>query len=115
MWLRLLKCWAQYYEMGGTIVKGDQRGRTIGFPTANIEPDSNRRCCRQLASTVWKTMLEGQVFRGMMNIGYRPTFTGEPKIVPEVHLFDFNRMVYGSRMRVRFMNRIRGERKFEQR
>jgi riboflavin kinase / FMN adenylyltransferase len=103
----------RYYELGGTIVKGDQRGRTIGFPTANIEPESARKVLPAIGVYCVEVTLEGQVFRGMMNIGFRPTFTGEPKIVPEVHLFDFNRMVYGSRMRIRFMNRIRGERKFE--
>jgi riboflavin kinase / FMN adenylyltransferase len=100
------------YEISGTIVKGDQRGRTIGFPTANLEPDSNRKVLPAVGVYCVETMLEGQCYRGMMNIGYRPTFSGEKKLVPEVHLFDFNRMIYGSRMRVRFVRRIRGEQKF---
>ncbi len=103
----------RYYELGGTIVKGDQRGRTIGFPTANLEPENRRKVLPAVGVYCVEVSLESQVFRGMMNIGYRPTFTGERKIVPEVHLFDFNRMVYGSRMRVRFLKRIRGEQKFD--
>ncbi len=102
----------RYYELGGTIVKGDQRGRTIGFPTANLEPESSRKVLPANGVYCVEATLEGQSYRGMMNIGYRPTFTGEQRIVPEVHLFDFNRTIYGSRMRVRFISRIRGEHKF---
>ncbi len=102
----------RFYEMSGTIVKGDQRGRTIGFPTANVEPESNSKVLPAVGVYCVEAMLEGKCYRGMMNIGYRPTFSGERKLVPEVHLFDFNRMIYGSRMRVRFIRRIRGEQKF---
>ncbi len=100
------------YEVSGTIVKGDQRGRTIGFPTANLEPESGNKILPANGVYHVEVTLEGQTFHGMMNIGFRPTFKGESKVVPEVHLFDFNRMVYGSRMRVRFNRRIRGEKKF---
>ncbi len=101
------------YEVSGTIVKGDQRGRTIGFPTANLEPDSSRKVMPANGVYYVEVTLEKQRLRGMMNIGYRPTFYGEKKLVPEVHLFDFNSMVYGSRMRIHFIRRIRGEHKFE--
>ncbi len=103
----------RYYEVNGTIVKGDQRGRTIGFPTANLEPDSSRKVMPANGVYYVEVTLEKQRFQGMMNIGYRPTFSGEQRLVPEVHLFDFNRMVYGSRMRIHFIRRIRGEQKFE--
>ena len=103
----------RHYEVSGTIVKGDQRGRTIGFPTANLEPDSNRKVMPANGVYFVEVTLEKQRYQGMMNIGYRPTFSGEQRLVPEVHLFDFNSMVYGSRMRIHFIRRIRGEHKFE--
>jgi len=100
------------YEVSGTIVKGDQRGRTIGFPTANLEPESSRKILPANGVYCVEAMLEGQMYSGMMNIGIRPTFEGEKKVVPEVHLFDFSRTVYGNRMKVRFNRRVRGEKKF---
>lgn len=103
----------RHYEVSGTIVKGDQRGRTIGFPTANLEPDSNRKVMPANGVYYVEVTLEKQRYQGMMNIGYRPTFSGEQRLVPEVHLFDFNSMVYGSRMQIHFIRRIRGEHKFE--
>lgn len=103
----------RHYEVNGTIVKGDQRGRTIGFPTANLEPDSSRKVMPANGVYYVEVTLENQRLQGMMNIGYRPTFSGEQRLVPEVHLFNFNSMVYGSRMRIHFIRRIRGEYKFE--
>ncbi|MFO8028815.1 MAG: bifunctional riboflavin kinase/FAD synthetase [Cyclonatronaceae bacterium] len=100
------------YEVSGTIVKGDQRGRTIGFPTANLEPENRMKILPAHGVYHVEVMLEGQCYYGMMNIGVRPTFSGEEKLVPEVHIFDFSRMVYGSQIRIRFLRRIRGEKKF---
>ncbi|MDG5766628.1 bifunctional riboflavin kinase/FAD synthetase [Balneolales bacterium ANBcel1] len=100
------------YEMSGTIVRGDRRGRTIGFPTANLQWDDPRKVLPANGVYCVEAELDGQWLSGMMNIGKRPTFDGTPGIVPEVHLFDFDRTVYGSKMRVRFIRRIRGEKKF---
>ncbi len=100
------------YEINGTIVKGDQRGRTIGFPTANLNPDNKHKVLPALGVYCVEVKLDGQTFRGMMNIGIRPTFEGTTGVVPEVHIFDFDRTIYGSKMSVRFLQRIRGERKF---
>ncbi len=101
------------YEMSGTIVKGDQRGRSIGFSTANLKPDSDRKVLPALGVYCVNTELEGKRYPGMMNIGVRPTFDGGTNVVPEVHLFNFNRTIYGSRLKVRFLRRLRGEKKFD--
>lgn len=100
------------YEMNGTIVKGDQRGRSIGFPTANLNPDSDRKVIPARGVYCVEVELEQQSYRGMMNIGIRPTFDKGSKMVPEVHLFNFNRSIYGSRIKVRFLQRLRSEKKF---
>lgn len=100
------------YEMTGTIVKGDKRGREIGFPTANLNPDSDRKVIPARGVYCVEAELEHQLYRGMMNIGVRPTFDKGKNVVPEVHLFNFNRSIYGSSIKVRFLQRIRGEKKF---
>lgn len=100
------------YEMAGTVVKGDQRGRTIGFPTANIEPENKNKVIPAKGVYCVEAELDRQVYSGMMNIGIRPTFGGQERVVPEVFLFDFSRTIYGSNLRIRFLRRIRGEKKF---
>lgn len=109
------KLLGRYYEVGGTIVKGDQRGRTIGYPTANIQPEHPRKVIPAIGVYCIDAELEGGFYKGMMNIGRRPTFTGDKNdenIVLEAHLFDFNRDVYGRNIRIKFKKRLRGEMKF---
>lgn len=100
------------YELGGTIIKGEERGRTIGFPTANIQPENKQKVVPANGVYCVEVDIDGETFQGMMNIGIRPTFEGGEMVVPEVHLFDFNRTIYGNRITVRFLRRIRGEKKF---
>ncbi len=100
------------YEMSGSVVKGHHRGRTIGFPTANIQPENKRKVIPANGVYQVEAELNGDFYHGMMNIGIRPTFDGDTEVVPEVHLFNFNRDIYGNTMKVRFVRRIREERKF---
>lgn len=93
------------------VVAGDQRGRQIGFPTANIDlPDD----VLVPANGVYAVNVtsQGRSFRGVANIGIKPTFClGQPKNL-EVHLFDFSGDIYGVKIKVEFVQRIRGEREF---
>lgn len=101
------------YEWSGTVVKGDQRGRTIGFPTANLRSERSDKVIPAPGVYCVEAMLPGTGrLSGMMNIGKRPTFNRGEALVPEVHLFDFNETIYGSTMRVRFIGRVRGEIRF---
>ena len=103
----------RHYEIEGRINQGDQRGRTIGFPTANIDLDTNTRPLIGVyairagidlgSDTVWHD--------GVANLGYRPTFNGETCIL-ETHLFNFNNNVYGEYLRVALVEFIRPEQKF---
>jgi len=103
----------RHYEIEGRITQGDQRGRTIGFPTANIDLDTNTRPLIGVyairagidlgSDTVWHD--------GVANLGYRPTFNGETCIL-ETHLFNFNNNVYGEYLRVALVEFIRPEQKF---
>ncbi len=98
------------YRMSGRVVQGDARGRTIGFPTANL----------QLHRTVSPVQgvfavevfgLEGEPVPGVANVGTRPTVDGSRALL-EVHLLDFDQMIYGKYVQVDFLHKIRGEQKF---
>jgi riboflavin kinase/FMN adenylyltransferase len=96
-------------ELVGTVVPGDQRGRTIGFPTANIAPAAGDAVPPR---GVYAALADGRP--AAVNIGLRPTFVGtEPTIVIEVHLLDFAGDLYGREMRLKFVSRLRDERTFD--
>ena len=99
------------YTMRGRVVSGDRRGRTLGFPTANIEFPPRRLVPANGVYAVMMSM-DGQLPRpGMMNIGVRPTFQGR-RCVPEVHLFDFQGDLYGKDVELSFVRMIRPEQSF---
>lgn len=99
------------YSFSGTVVPGDRRGRTIGYPTANLSVDDSGKIMPADGVYAVRAVVDGQQFGGMMNTGFRPTVDGRTHST-EVHLFDFERDVYGQRMDVAVMARIRGERRF---
>ncbi|MEL6611203.1 MAG: bifunctional riboflavin kinase/FAD synthetase [Bacteroidota bacterium] len=110
------------YSFAGTVVRGDQRGRTIGFPTANIQPEEARKLIpKPGVYAVWidhegtaqGAKQETVRYGGMMNIGYRPTFEDDDAVRIEAHLFDFDGDLYGERLRVHLIARIRDERRFD--
>lgn len=98
------------FEIEGTVVPGDARGRTIGFPTANITmPD----CLVRPATGVYAVRCEvgGIEYDGVSNVGTRPTFGGGEETI-EVHLLDTDADLYGTTMRVSFIDRLRDEQHF---
>jgi riboflavin kinase/FMN adenylyltransferase len=101
------------YQLSGTVVHGARRGRKLGFPTANIQPSHVSKIVP--ASGVYAVDVEarGTVWRGMLNIGFKPTFESGRSITLEAHLFGFDGDLYGYPVTVRFLKRIREERKFE--
>jgi riboflavin kinase/FMN adenylyltransferase len=100
------------YFLNGTVVKGKQLGRTIGFPTANIELEEEYKLVPKNGVYVVTAEIDGKTIFGMLNIGFNPTFEGKNKTI-EVHLFDFNSTIYNRQIRVTFLHRIRSEEKFE--
>lgn len=99
------------YILNGTVVHGDKRGKEIGFPTANIQPQNTKKILpRQGVYAVW-VRLDGEYHKGMMNIGTRPTFNGGAETV-EVHILDFRREIYGKEIQIQFVRRIRDEQAF---
>jgi riboflavin kinase/FMN adenylyltransferase len=100
------------YSITGRVIPGNKIGRTIGFPTANIEiGDAYKLICLG-GVYACKVEVEGKVYNGMGNIGTRPT-VGINGIVTEVHIFDFDMDIYGKEITISFIDRIRDEKKFE--
>ena len=107
---------ARPYRLPGTIVRGQQRGRTLGFPTANLRPLESDLCVP--GSGVYATRMiiaEGEkrgVFPGMTNIGVRPTFAEGGEVTIETNLFDFSDELYDRTVSLEFVKLLRYERKF---
>ena len=98
--------------MTGNVVKGNQLGRTINFPTANIEiPEEYKLIPKNGVYIVTANVNDETVF-GMMNIGVKPTL-GENKLSIEVHLLDFDKDIYNQKIQVHILERLRDEQKFE--
>lgn len=101
----------RYYILNGTVVHGDKRGKKIGFPTANIQPDNPKKVIpRHGVYAVWVRIKE-KYYKGMMNIGIRPTFNGDEETL-EVHILDFSDDIYGMDVQIQFVDRVRDERSF---
>ncbi|HWI54476.1 MAG TPA: bifunctional riboflavin kinase/FAD synthetase [Desulfobacteria bacterium] len=98
--------------MVSEVVAGDQRGRTIGFPTANLEPEENVLIPANGVYAV-RVYIEGETFKGVANIGLRPTFKLDRPRNIEINIFDFCEDIYGRTIKVEFVQRIRFEQKFE--
>lgn len=101
------------YALAGVIVAGDQRGRTIGFPTANLQLDDARKLVPRVGVyAVQAELATGESRGGMMNVGHRPTFETDGAMTVEVHLFDFDGDLYGRTLRVSVLDRLRDEQRF---
>lgn len=99
------------YFLNGTIVKGKQLGRTIGFPTANIHIKEDYKLIPKIGVYVVKANINGETVFGMMNIGFNPTVNGDKQTI-EVHLFDFSKDIYDQNIEVSLLHYIREEQKF---
>jgi riboflavin kinase/FMN adenylyltransferase len=96
------------FELSGEVLHGDQRGRELGFPTANLVPDEALVCP---GHGVYACLADGRP--AAVSIGVRPTFvTGRGELI-EAYILDFAGDLYGSRLRLQFIERLRGERRFE--
>ena len=99
------------YTMGGRVVRGDRRGRTIGFPTLNV-PSRRHRTALRGVYAVRVAGLEDRELDAVANLGTRPTVGGDGMVL-EAHVFDWSGDAYGRHVEVGFVAKIRDERKFE--
>jgi riboflavin kinase/FMN adenylyltransferase len=95
------------FQLRGEVMRGDERGRTLGFPTANLIPDEELVCP---GHGIYACLADGHP--AAVNVGVRPTFTTGRGELIEAYLLDFDGDLYGSELRLDFMRRLRGERRF---
>lgn len=100
------------YRLSGIVVHGDARGRTIGYPTANIRLSDSRKIIPKVGVYAVRVESDHAYYIGMMNIGYRPTFENSEEARLEVHIIGFEGDLYGKKITVHFEARIRDEMKF---
>ena len=99
------------YSLSGSVIKGDQRGSQIGFPTANMNVDNNIQIPKNGVYKV-NVYLNEILYEGIMNIGHKPTVSEDTRLSLEVHIFDFNDDIYDADLTVYFNKFIRDEIKF---
>ncbi len=100
------------YFISGDVVKGKGIGRTLDYPTANIDIKESYKLIPRDGVYVVKSEIEGLTIYGMMNIGTNPTVDGKTRSI-EVHFFDFDKDIYGETLRIEFLHWLRSEQKFE--
>lgn len=100
------------YQLKGSIVSGYKVGRTLGFPTANIEVDEPFKVIPGIGVYAVRVCLEGKRYKGMLYIGNRPTLNNGPQISLEVHVLHFSGDIYNEEITVAFAEYVRGDIKF---
>ncbi|HYS95752.1 MAG TPA: bifunctional riboflavin kinase/FAD synthetase [Chthoniobacterales bacterium] len=111
-WAKAAEMLGREYTILGTVTRGDNLGKKIGFPTANLSAHSEQFPPNGVY--VAEARIDGELYRGVINLGIRPTVSsGKSERVLEIHLFDFNRDIYGHDVEVRFLRLLRSEKKFQ--
>jgi riboflavin kinase/FMN adenylyltransferase len=102
-----------HYSLSGEVVSGKQIGRSIGFPTANINPDDKNKLIPATGVYAVEVKIEGKEFPGMLSIGSNPTVNDDTTTRSiEVNIINFEKDIYGKRITVRFRKWLREEKKF---
>lgn len=99
------------YSINGEVVAGNKIGRNIGYPTANLKPNSDHKLVPGQGVYASLVSIKGLIYKGMTNIGYRPTIDADHLTI-EVNIFDFNQDIYNQVITLSFVERIRNERRF---
>ena len=99
------------FSITGVVKKGDQIGRTIGYPTANLEVAEKNKLIPPNGAYASKVIIENRIYKGMLNIGMRPTVNGQNKSI-EVNIFNFDASIYNQEITIELYKYIRKETKF---
>ncbi|MFY7991209.1 MAG: bifunctional riboflavin kinase/FAD synthetase [Fluviicola sp.] len=101
------------HALSGTVIHGNKLGRTIGFPTANIDWKDSTKLLPENGVYAVRVEVKNTWFEGVMNIGVKPTVQKLPKLTAEVFIFDFDQDIYNELIKVEFVKHLRGEQKFD--
>jgi riboflavin kinase/FMN adenylyltransferase len=94
------------------VVKGKQLGRTLGFATANLQPEGDEKIIPKIGVYFVSVTVDKRDYFGMLSVGYNPTTDNDNKVKIEVHIFDFNADIYSRTIKLNFLKRLRDEKKF---
>lgn len=100
------------FTLQGNVVKGEQIGRTIGYPTANILVEEPYKIIPKNGVYVIKGLIDGIVYDGMLNVGNRPTVSKETNQTIEAHFFELNKDIYNKKIKILFIKKLRNEKKY---
>ena len=106
------KMLGRFYSFKGKIVKGDDRGKELGFPTANLSIENEDKLIPAKGIYASECIIDGEKYYGLLSLGSRPTFYTDGEIIPEFYIFDFNKNIYGKSLEVCLVEKIRDEEKF---
>jgi riboflavin kinase/FMN adenylyltransferase len=109
---RASKILGHEYSFQGEVIHGDKRGREIGFPTANLEPLDEFKLIPGKGIYAVRAEHAGETYGGMMYIGLNETFTDGNALILEVNIFDFTKEIYGDKVKVSFVDKVREDMKF---
>lgn len=101
------------FSISGTVIRGEGIGNTLGFPTANVEPPSKYKLIPKEGIYAIKVHYFEKVYNGVLYIGTRPTLESFKNRTIEAHIFDFNKDIYGDKLKIEFVEYIRGDMKYE--
>ncbi len=101
------------YKFSGTVIHGDKRGKALGYPTANIELETKEKLLPLIGIYAVKVRLSNMSYNGLLSIGKRPTFYIDGEVVSEVYIYDFDKQIYGEKITIELVERLRGEQKFD--
>lgn len=102
----------RFYEIEGEVVQGAKRGRELGYPTANLKINDENKQIPKNGIYAVEVIYGGEILRGMMSIGHNPTVNDTDEIFIEVNVFNFDKDIYGEKIKIRFVEYIRDEVKF---
>jgi len=109
---KVFKLLGRHYSISGKVQNGRRIGNTLGFPTANIQPESYLTI-PQKGVYITKTLIDGILYEGITNVGSNPTISEQDFISIETHIFDFDEDIYGKDIEVFFISKVRNEKKFK--
>ena len=109
---RANKYLGRLYSFSGKVIRGDKRGRELGFPTANLEIENKDKLLPAIGIYAVEIIVKEKKHLGLLSVGKRPTFYSAGDVVPEVYIYDFDENIYDEFVTVNVVERIRGEEKF---
>ena len=110
--LKANKMLGRPYSFTGKVVRGDGRGKQLGYPTANLKIENEDKLIPAIGIYAAECSIKGKWYNALLSIGSRPTFSTDGKVVPEIYILDFDKDIYNEELQIKLIQRIRGEEKF---